>query len=832
MAHDVFLSYSTKDKSTAEAVCSILEQNRIRCWIAPRDVTPGRKYAACIIDAVKQSKVMAVIFSRNSNASEQVGSEVECAMKYGVVIIPVRIDDVIPTNEMEYYLSSRHWLDALTPPLEEHIQKLAETVKKFITQDPSTDNKKRAFSESCEEPDKSKASDNIGKPDVSAYQKTESEENHTVDIERQYTELLMEGLKNPDLRDSDMTSNYLKMDPKSPFRKKYHIYAHMCWKLVETIYDSLKDVNGTYVSDETRKPVLVEENKLHFSWFIRNSNLFRQEFKNFVLSTLNRIELIRGNMDGLKDICSRYGSDCPPNKRKSHAQLEALMSKGQYRLYIATHKTFQENIGYAFVYEDKKLQFCWLDFIVIDKRYENAGFGTQLFQKIMESIEGSGMFLEAEIPAEGAQSEAQIRINRFLEKLGAVKLNHDDWPPTEQGSFPKYLYFKSKQQEMKSLSTPYIKDVVLSAYKYIYSYIPGNEEAVGAFKEETSAECKKDTKADDNLLQNNGFYIKLQSYGNLSLTDRIIKSVSLLSSNAKGKFHVLNEGERANLKIAKAIQSYAAIVPGEYALICYDDTFFGGAKNGMLISNKRVFCRNYVEKPWEIDVKSIHEISEVEKYLVLNDRKIEITGTSDRSEIIEFIKFVIFTVKQLEEKAAQSPFQSGKTKETQLDQTVCSMLAGLFVKAITDINVKSRIYYINESKKSDEKFNNALEVYALLGKDEYPMILFDNTSFESAKDGFLITNKAFYGHSMWEPPIRIEIPSIKKIQVSKANLIINDQTISIMLIDSPSRTYFESFLKGVLFALLELYKNSGFLNVLVSKPESILDAYRWEKNSD
>jgi hypothetical protein len=42
MAHDVFIRYSNKDKSAADSVCSILEQNEIRCWIAPRNITRER----------------------------------------------------------------------------------------------------------------------------------------------------------------------------------------------------------------------------------------------------------------------------------------------------------------------------------------------------------------------------------------------------------------------------------------------------------------------------------------------------------------------------------------------------------------------------------------------------------------------------------------------------------------------------------------------------------------------------------------------------------------------------------------------------------------------
>ena len=53
-------------------------------------------------------------------------------MKKGVTIIPVRIEEVEPTQSMEYFLGAIHWLDALTPPLERHLQHLAETIKAML----------------------------------------------------------------------------------------------------------------------------------------------------------------------------------------------------------------------------------------------------------------------------------------------------------------------------------------------------------------------------------------------------------------------------------------------------------------------------------------------------------------------------------------------------------------------------------------------------------------------------------------------------------------------------------------------------------------------------
>lgn len=80
MAHDVFISHSSKDKAAADAVCAILEQRKIRCWIAPRDITPGKEWGEAIIDAISASRMMILIFSANANDSPQIRREVERAV--------------------------------------------------------------------------------------------------------------------------------------------------------------------------------------------------------------------------------------------------------------------------------------------------------------------------------------------------------------------------------------------------------------------------------------------------------------------------------------------------------------------------------------------------------------------------------------------------------------------------------------------------------------------------------------------------------------------------------------------------------------------------------
>src|SRR6185295_17969479 len=137
MAHDVFISYSADDKPIADAMCSTLESNGLRCWIAPRDILPGMDWGGSIIDAIATSRVMVLVLSSNSNSSSQVKREVERAVNKDVIVIPFRIEDVSLSKSLEYQLSSTHWMDALTPPIEKHLQTLAEKIRQLLPADSS-----------------------------------------------------------------------------------------------------------------------------------------------------------------------------------------------------------------------------------------------------------------------------------------------------------------------------------------------------------------------------------------------------------------------------------------------------------------------------------------------------------------------------------------------------------------------------------------------------------------------------------------------------------------------------------------------------------------------
>ena len=132
MAHDVFISHSVKDKAVADALCAWLERDGVRCWMAPRDILPGLEWGEAIIKGINSTRIFVLIFSSNANTSKQIIREVERAVNRGMVLVPFRVEDVPPSEALEYYISTPHWLDALTPPLEAHLERLSQTVATLL----------------------------------------------------------------------------------------------------------------------------------------------------------------------------------------------------------------------------------------------------------------------------------------------------------------------------------------------------------------------------------------------------------------------------------------------------------------------------------------------------------------------------------------------------------------------------------------------------------------------------------------------------------------------------------------------------------------------------
>ena len=137
MSYDVFISYSHHDKATADAICAGLEQDGIRCWYAPRDISPGADWAESIIKAIESVKVMVLIYTEQSNMSRQVLNELSNAVSTGTIVIPFRLTDLPPSKGLQYYFASVHWLDATNAPIKNSIDQLKTLIHGILMDKPA-----------------------------------------------------------------------------------------------------------------------------------------------------------------------------------------------------------------------------------------------------------------------------------------------------------------------------------------------------------------------------------------------------------------------------------------------------------------------------------------------------------------------------------------------------------------------------------------------------------------------------------------------------------------------------------------------------------------------
>ncbi|HJQ69274.1 MAG TPA: toll/interleukin-1 receptor domain-containing protein [Blastocatellia bacterium] len=130
MKHDVYISHShsLNDRTIADAICAGFEERGMRCLTAHRDIPFGRDWGEMIGDAISGCRVIVVIISSNANGSGLVLREVNQAAARNKIVIPFRVENVKLSESLKFRISTMHWIDALTPPLEPHIHRLVDLV--------------------------------------------------------------------------------------------------------------------------------------------------------------------------------------------------------------------------------------------------------------------------------------------------------------------------------------------------------------------------------------------------------------------------------------------------------------------------------------------------------------------------------------------------------------------------------------------------------------------------------------------------------------------------------------------------------------------------------
>ncbi len=124
-----FISYASQDKEMAYPLCQFLEAQGVGCWIAPRDVSPGSNYAEEIVKAIDATPITLLLLSSHANQSVHVANEIERATSKRKRVIPIRLEEVLPSPGIELHLAATQWVDAWHLTADQLATQLAENFR-------------------------------------------------------------------------------------------------------------------------------------------------------------------------------------------------------------------------------------------------------------------------------------------------------------------------------------------------------------------------------------------------------------------------------------------------------------------------------------------------------------------------------------------------------------------------------------------------------------------------------------------------------------------------------------------------------------------------------
>lgn len=108
---DIFISFASQDGKVAKTICHAIENRGFKCWISNRDILPGENFQSAIVRAIRHAKVLLLVFTSNSNRSEEMTKELALASQQKLMVVPLRVENVNPSDAFAYEFATRQWID-------------------------------------------------------------------------------------------------------------------------------------------------------------------------------------------------------------------------------------------------------------------------------------------------------------------------------------------------------------------------------------------------------------------------------------------------------------------------------------------------------------------------------------------------------------------------------------------------------------------------------------------------------------------------------------------------------------------------------------------------
>lgn len=137
MSANIFISFASQDRKIASTLCKALESRGFECWISDRDILPGENFQIAIVQAIRRSKIMLLVFTGNSNNSQEMTKELALASQQKLIVIPLRVEDVAPNDAFAYEFATRQWIDCFAD-WEFAMDQLSQRISNAVAIHPAT----------------------------------------------------------------------------------------------------------------------------------------------------------------------------------------------------------------------------------------------------------------------------------------------------------------------------------------------------------------------------------------------------------------------------------------------------------------------------------------------------------------------------------------------------------------------------------------------------------------------------------------------------------------------------------------------------------------------
>ncbi len=226
-----------------------------------------------------------------------------------------------------------------------------------------------------------------------------------------------------------------------------------------------------------------------------------------------------------------------------------------------------------------------------------------------------------------------------------------------------------------------------------------------------------------------------------------------------------------NKKSANAIEKYAKGIDINDIIVLVDDTAFGSARDGFVLSVQGLYGHEIFSDACFIGLDKIDNIYSIGKDIYVNNEKFISINLMNKVAIASLCKMLMEIVVYLKSSKKQTSTSSKNDKKENNPKFNTEMLSLLEDMPFSN----KRIHTFPNIPQN--KSLNAINSYAKGVSHDNILLLYDDTAFGGAKDGFLITNNSIIFHELFGNTFCIMFEDVKNVQILDNNIIINKNNV-------------------------------------------------------